>query len=31
LTNECPDGIPRRLDACKGSELRCLEFCTKSF
>jgi len=30
LTDERPDGIPRRLDGCKGFELHCLEFCTES-
>jgi hypothetical protein len=30
LTDERPDGIPRRSDGCKGTELHCFEFCTES-
>jgi len=30
LTDERPDGIPRRPDGCKGLELHCLEFCIES-
>jgi len=30
-TDEHLDGIPRRPDGCKGTELYCFESCTKSF
>jgi hypothetical protein len=30
LTDERLDGIPRRLDGCKGLELHCLEIRTES-